>query len=157
MHVHLYEESDMSQTQSTDLAVFLLRVALGIMFLSHSLILKLFVFTLPGTAQFFSSIGIPGWLAYVVFVVEVVAGVLLVLGVQTRWVAFATVPILVGATWAHSGNGWMFGYENGGWEYAAYLLLLAVVQGLLGDGRFALSRSISPTVYTRPSQKEALQ
>ena len=60
----------MSQTQSTDLAVFLLRVALGIMFLSHSLILKLFVFTLPGTAQFFSSIGIPGWLRIPVKVVS---------------------------------------------------------------------------------------
>jgi len=38
----------------------------------------------------------------------------------------------------------MFGYENGGWEYPAYLTLLAVVQGLLGDGRFALSPSFAP-------------
>ena len=68
----------------------------------------------------------------------------LVLGIQARWVASATVPILAGATWAHSGNGWMFGYENGGWEYPAYLTLLAIVQGLLGDGRFALSPSFAP-------------
>lgn len=147
----------MSQSQLTGLAAFLLRVALGIMFLAHSLILKLFVFTLPGTAQFFESIGMPGWLAYVVFTAEVVAGVLLILGVQTRWVALATVPILAGATWAHSGNGWMFGYENGGWEYPAYLTLLAIVQGMLGDGAFALYRSLSPTELTKFSRKEATQ
>lgn len=146
----------MFQTRLTDVAAFLLRVALGIMFLAHSLILKLFVFTLPGTAQFFESIGIPGWLAYVVFLSEVVAGVLLILGVQTRWVALATVPILAGAAWAHSGNGWMFAYENGGWEYPAYLTLLAIVQGMLGDGAFALNRSISPTVIAKFSQKEAM-
>lgn len=147
----------MSQTQITEIATFLLRVTLGIMFLAHSVILKLFVFTLPGTAQFFESIGMPGWLAYVVFSAEAVAGVLLVLGVQSRWVALATVPILVGATWAHSGNGWMFGYENGGWEYPAYLTLLAVVQGMLGDGEFALNRSLSPTVIARFNQKKAMQ
>lgn len=98
-----------------------------------------------------------GWLAYVVFPAEVVAGVLLVFGIQTRWVALATVPILAGATWAHSGNGWMFGYENGGWEYPAYLTLLAIVQGMLGDGTFALNRSLSPTVIAKFSQKEAMQ
>lgn len=147
----------MSQAQLTDIAKFLLRLALGIMFLAHSLILKLFVFTLTGTAQFFESIGIAGWLAYMVFSAEVVAGVLLVLGVQTRWVALATVPILAGATWAHSGNGWMFGYENGGWEYPAYLTLLAVVQGMLGDGAFALNRSLSPSLIAEFSQKEAKQ
>ena len=81
----------MSQTNLTETAVFLLRVALGIMFIAHSLILKLFVFTLPGTAQFFVSIGLPGWLAYVIFLAEAVAGLFLVLGIQTRWVALATV------------------------------------------------------------------
>lgn len=132
----------MTQMNMTDTATFLLRVALGIMFLAHSLLLKLFVFTLAGTASFFVSIGLPGWLAYVIFTAEAVAGLLLILGVQTRWVALAMVPVLAGATWAHWGNGWMFGYPNGGWEYPAYLTLLAIVQGLLGDGRFALWPSV---------------
>lgn len=131
----------MSQTLLTNHAAFLLRVALGIMFLAHSLILKLYIFTLPGTAQFFMVLGLPGWFAYVVFWAEVPAGIALVLGYKARWVALATVPILAGATWAHLGNGWMFGYPNGGWEYPAYLTLLAVVQGLIGDGAYAISRS----------------
>jgi putative oxidoreductase len=133
----------MTQTALNEIAAFLLRVALGTMFLAHSLLLKLFVFTLPGTAQFFVTIGLPGWLAYVIFTAEAIAGVLLILGVQTRWVALAMVPVLAGATWAHWGNGWMFGYPNGGWEYPAYLTVLAIVQGLVGDGRFAVWPSLA--------------
>ena len=70
-------------------------------------------------------------------------GILLVLGVQARWVALALVPILAGATWAHWGNGWMFGFPNGGWEYPLYLTLLAIAQFMLGDGAYALVRSKS--------------
>ncbi|SDZ12997.1 putative oxidoreductase [Jannaschia faecimaris] len=124
-----------------DLATLLLRVALGVVLLAHSVYLKLFVFTLPGTAQFFMSIGLPGFLAYIVFAVEAVAGIMLVLGIQSRWAALTTIPVLIGATWAHWANGWMFAYENGGWEYPLYLTLLAFVQFLLGDGAFALLRS----------------
>lgn len=124
-------------------ATTLLRLALGAMFIAHSLILKLFVFTLPGNAQFFASIGLPAWLGYVVFAAESVGGILLVLGVQTRWVALALLPIVAGATWAHSGNGWMFGYSDGGWEYPLYLTLLSAVQAMLGDGAYALSPSLA--------------
>jgi putative oxidoreductase len=131
----------MSQTQMTETAAFLLRVALGLMFIAHSLLLKMFVFTLPGTAKFFASIGLPGWFAYVVFAAEAIGGIMLVLGIQARWVALALAPILAGATWAHWGNGWMFGYANGGWEYPIYLTLLAVVQFMLGDGAHALMPS----------------
>jgi putative oxidoreductase len=67
-----------------------------------------------------------------------VGGIVLVLGIQARWVALALAPILAGATWAHWGNGWMFGYTNGGWEYPFYLTLLAIVQFMLGDGAYAL-------------------
>jgi putative oxidoreductase len=122
-------------------ATFLLRVALGLMFLSHSVILKLFVFTLAGNAQFFQSIGLPGWVGYLVFFLEAIGGLMLVLGVQVRIVSLTLLPILAGATWAHWGNGWMFGYPNGGWEYPLYLTLLALVQAMLGEGAWALSTS----------------
>ena len=140
----------MTQDRSTKLATFLLRVALGVMFLAHSL-LKLLVFSLPGTAAFFGSLGLPPWLAYVVFAVEAVGGALLVLGIQARWVSLVLLPILVGAVWAHWGNGWMFASANGGWEYPLYLSLLALVQAMLGDGAYALMRSTpiaSPTPAT---------
>ena len=129
-------------------AAFVLRVALGTMFLAHSLLLKAFVFTLPGTAAFFGTLGLPGWFAYAVFAAEAIGGAMLVLGIQTRWVALALAPILLGATWAHWDNGWMFGYTNGGWEYPLYLTVLALAQAMLGDGAFALSRSRAHARFT---------
>lgn len=119
-------------------AALLLRLTLGIMFVAHAL-LKLFVFTLPGTVQYFASLGLPGALAYLVFAAELVGGVLLILGVRTRWVATALIPVLLGATWAHVGNGWQFSAPNGGWEYPLFLALAAAVQALLGDGAHALA------------------
>jgi len=119
-------------------AALVLRVALGVMFMAHAL-LKYYVFTLPGTAQFFQSLGLPGSLAYATFFAELVGGALILAGVYSRWVAAALIPILLGATWAHSGNGWVFTAQNGGWEYPAFLAIAAAVQVLLGDGKYALA------------------
>lgn len=120
----------------------LLRITLGVMFIAHAL-LKYFVFTLPGTAHFFGSLGLPPLLAYPTFAAELIGGVLLLVGFQTRLVALALVPVLLGATWAHAGNGWVFSGANGGWEYPLFLTIAAVVQSLLGAGSFALQRSTS--------------
>lgn len=139
-----------TQTTSADLAAFVLRIALGVMFLAHSVVLKLFVFTLPGTAQFFGSLGLPGWTAYAVFALEAVGGLMLILGVQVRWVSLILLPILLGAVWAHVGNGWVFSGPNGGWEYPLYLSVLAVAQALLGEGAFALQRS-KPLPFLSPA------
>jgi putative oxidoreductase len=121
--------------------VLLLRVSLGVMFIAHSLILKWLTFTLAGTAQYFESLGLPGFLAYATFWAELVGGVLLVLGVQSRWVALALLPVLAGAFWVHAGNGWVFSATGGGWEYPLYLIVLSVGQALIGDGAHALSPS----------------
>jgi putative oxidoreductase len=118
----------------------LLRLALGVMFVAHAL-LKYFVFTLPGTAQFFASVGFPGPLAYVVFAAELVGGTMLVLGAYARWVALALVPILLGATTVHWDNGWVFDSKGGGWEYPVFWAVALVVQSLIGDGALALKRS----------------
>ena len=116
---------------SHKLAANLLRVSLAIMFLAHSIVLKYFTFTLAGTAQYFASIGLPAALAYVVFAAEAIAGVLLLLNIQTRWVSLAVIPILAGATWVHAGNGWVFNAPNGGWEYPVFLIVASLAVGLL--------------------------
>jgi len=125
---------------TTDYAALTLRLALGAMFLSHGL-LKFFVFTLPGTAGFFESVGFPGWTAYIVTPAEVLAGVALIAGFRTRWVALAAIPILFGSLAVHTGNGWVFSNPKGGWEYPLYLLATAAVVALLGGGRIAFSKS----------------
>ncbi|MFO1426665.1 MAG: DoxX family membrane protein [Steroidobacteraceae bacterium] len=123
---------------NASLAAFLLRLALGVIALAHGL-LKIFVFTVPGTVQFFQSVGLPGALAYLVIAGEVLGGIALLLGVRTRWVSLGLLPIMLGATFVHVGNGWVFNAPNGGWEYPAFLAVAVLVQAILGDGRWALA------------------
>ena len=135
-------KNDSTKVTASDWGVLLLRVSLGIMFLAHSIVLKLLTYGLGGTAQFFVGVGLPGWLAYVVFVAEAVGSVLLVLGIHSRWVALALSPILLGAFFSvHLANGWVFTNPNGGWEYPAYLFVLCIAQVLLGDGPYAFRPS----------------
>ncbi|MEP7180712.1 MAG: DoxX family protein [Betaproteobacteria bacterium] len=135
------------QAQRSDIAALVLRLALGTMFVAHAL-LKVFVFTVPGTVGFFQSIGYPGELAYVTIAAELVGGAMLIAGVYSRWVALALVPIMLGALQVHSGNGWLFSSPNGGWEYPAFWTVTLIVQALLGDGAYALKRS-EPTPVLR--------
>ena len=124
--------------------MLLLRLALGTMFVAHSLVYMTMTLTLAGTVEFFASLGLPPWFAYSTILAEALGGVLLVLGIQTRWVALALSPILIGAIWVHSDNGWLFASANGGWEYPLYLFVLCIAQAMLGDGAHALSPSWLP-------------
>jgi len=128
----------MNNTIKPEIGIFILRVSLGIVLIAHSLYLKLVVFTLPGTADFFASIGLPGALAYLVFAIEAVSGIALIVGFKTRCFAAAAVPVLLGATWAHWSSGWLFTNTGGGWEYPLFLTLSAVVLFFVGDGAYAL-------------------
>ncbi|MBI2313710.1 MAG: DoxX family protein [Betaproteobacteria bacterium] len=130
---------------TASLAALLLRLSLGAMFIAHGL-LKVLVFTLPGTVGFFESQGFPGFLAYVVTFAEIGGGLLLVTGLYARWVALLLMPVLIGATLVHLPNGWLFTAKGGGWEYPVFLTVAALVQFLLGEGAFALRlpRGTSP-------------
>ncbi|MEQ4541321.1 MAG: DoxX family protein [Billgrantia sp.] len=127
------------QSQNQAHATALLRVSLGIMALAHGL-LKVFVFTVPGTVGFFESLGLPPFIAYLTILAEVGGGLALVLGIYTRWVSLALVPILLGAAWAHAGNGWVFSNPGGGWEYPVFWAIALLVQAGLGSGSFVVSR-----------------
>jgi len=125
-----------------DLAALLLRVGLGVMFIAHGF-LKLTVFTLTGTAQFFAQVGFPSWMAYPVTFGEIIGGALLILGFHSRYIAAATIPILLGAVFVHWGNGWLFTATNGGWEYPAFLTLAATTVALLDDGKYSVRKLIA--------------
>ena len=134
----------MIDTKTAPYAALILRVALGVMFLAHSLYLKVIVFTVAGTVGFFESLGLPAIAAYLTIGAEILGGIALILGVQTRLVAVALLPVLLGATWVHWGNGWLFSAEGGGWEYPIFLAVAAVVQALLGSGAHALKLPFLP-------------
>lgn len=129
---------DLTKASPTqEYGAMLLRVSLGIMYLAHAH-LKIYTFTLAGTAEFFATVGFAPWLAYPVTVAEIGAGILLIAGVQTRWVALAMIAVLLGAAFTHWGNGWVFTATGGGWEYPVFLVAASLVQALLGDGAYAL-------------------
>jgi putative oxidoreductase len=119
-------------------AALLLRLSLGVMFIAHAL-LKWRVYTMPVAVATFRSIGLPGWLAYVVTAVELIGGGCLILGVAPRYVALLLVPLIVGTiVTVHGKNGWPFGNTGGGWEFPAFWAATLVVQSLLGDGAWTL-------------------
>lgn len=122
-----------------DLAATILRVTMGVLFIAHAW-MKIVLFTPAGTVMFFQSLGFPGFLAYVVIAAELLGGVALILGLWSRWVSLALLPIVVGSIYPHWGAGFFFSNEGGGWEYPAFWAVALVVQILLGNGAFALSR-----------------
>jgi putative oxidoreductase len=125
---------------NADLAAQLLRLSSGILFLAHGG-LKLIVFTPAGTAAFFASLGLPGPLAYLVIAAELIGGVTLILGVATRWVSLALIPILLGSIYTpHGAAGFIFSNEGGGWEFPAFWAATMAALALLGNGAYALQR-----------------
>ncbi len=133
----------MIDTRTAPYAAFILRISLGVLFLAH-FGLKFFVFTPAGTAQFFQSLGLPGALAYLTMVAELLGAIALILGVYTRFVAIALIPILLGAiVTVHWSAGFFFTNANGGWEFPAFWIIGLLALALVGDGAFALKPSIA--------------
>lgn len=128
----------MSQSNAADAAALVLRLTLGVAFVAHAL-LKVLVFTMPGTEAFFVKIGYPAALAWVVMLAELGGGIALILGIQVRLVSLALVPVMIGALLVHLPNGWLFTAANGGWEYPAFWTATLLVQFLLGAGRYRLA------------------
>ena len=128
----------MIDSRTAPYAALLLRVSLGTLFLAHGLLLKVFTFTIPGTVGYFQSLGYPGFFAYLVIAGEIGGGLALLLGVRTRTISLLLLPIMIGATLQHLGNGWLFTAQNGGWEFPVFWTVALLVQALLGDGAIAL-------------------
>ena len=126
-----------TSNSNADYAALLLRVSLGLLFLAHGG-MKIFTFTIPGAVQYFETIGYPGFLAYLVILGEVGGGLALILGAWTRVIALALLPIMIGATLQHAGNGWMCAKTGGDWEFPAFWTVMLLVQALLGSGAYAL-------------------
>jgi putative oxidoreductase len=128
-----------AEASQADIAALLLRVSMGVLFVLPAW-MKISVFTPSGTAQYFASIGLPAFLAYVTIAAELLGGLALIAGVYSRWVSLALVPVMVGAAYfGHGANGFFFSAPNGGWEYPAFWTVALLVQALLGDGAYALT------------------
>ena len=80
-------------------------------------------------------------MAYPVVAIEFFGGVALVLGFQTRLVALATLPVLLGALTVHIGNGWVFNAPNGGWGISRVAGRAVRRGGITGRGWFCVRQA----------------
>lgn len=128
----------MNDNRLAPYATLLLRVSLGVLFLAHGFYMKILTFGLAGTMGFFGSLGFPPVFGAIVALAETAAGIALILGVWTRAVSLLTLPILIGATLQHTGNGWVFSNAGGGWEFPLFWIAIMLVQAGLGAGAYAL-------------------
>jgi putative oxidoreductase len=122
-------------------STLMLRVILGISFFIHGLVK--FQDGIENTVGWFDSIGLPGGLAYVVAIVELVGGIALVIGIGTRIVSVLFSLLLIGAIFkvkfaiGFLGDGQMAGYE-----LDLAFLAMAVFLAINGSKMFGLDQLI---------------
>ena len=137
----------MVDSSTAPYAILLLRLCLAAMFIAHAM-LKVRVFTIPGTVSYFKSLGLPGWFAYVTITAELAGAAALILGIVPRYAALLLVPLMAGTVVkVHGHNGWLFSNKDGGWEYPAFWAAALFAVFLLGDGAFALVASPTPWLH----------
>jgi putative oxidoreductase len=123
---------------SPALALLVLRLALGAVFIAHGA-QKVFVYGFAGTSASFGDMGVPleGVMGPLVALLELVGGTLLVLGLATRVVAAAlTVNMIVATLLVHLAAG-IFVTE-GGYELTLMLGAASLALVLAGPGRLSL-------------------
>lgn len=127
----------------SDIVILVARVALGAILIAHGW-QKFFTNTIDGTSTAFASMDIPAATAAAVFAatVELVGGILLILGLATPVVGALVVVDMIGAWWyAHRDAGTIF-VDAGGYELVLALAAGAAVIGAIGGGRFSLDRAL---------------
>lgn len=125
-----------------DLAVFILRAGLGIMFFAHGLQMALGKLGGPGVegfAKMLTGLGFNpalSW-AYLAGYVTLIGGLFLILGISTRLASvFLLIFIVVAAAKVHLAKG--FFLSNGGFEYNFIIACALLALLILGGGKFSL-------------------
>lgn len=125
--------------QKNEIGALILRITLGILFLIHGVVK--FQGGIENTVGWFESINIPGFMAYVVALLEVIGGIALIIGFATRLVSILFALLMVGATITAKlpvgllGNGQMAGYE-----LDLAFLAIAVYLAINGSKLLSISR-----------------
>lgn len=78
-----------------NIGLLIARIVLGVTFFLHGL--AKFQGGISGTAEFFGSIGLPGALAYIVAIIELVGGILMILGLFTKVISLLFIVVMLGA------------------------------------------------------------
>ena len=125
-------------TPATPYAALLLRVTLGLMFLSH--FYWKFKILPGGFHAWWSGIhanGYPGFVAWYAISAEVAGALLLIPGIYTRWVCLYVLPLMIGAS-----HFWLirrgYFFTAAGAELPVVWSIMLIVQAMLGDGAYAV-------------------
>lgn len=126
---------------SEDMGKFLLRATLAILILFHG-VSKIFN-GIGGIAGMVGKLGLPSEFAYLVYVGEVVAPLMVLFGIMTRPAALViAVNMVFAVVLAHMGD--LFSItKTGGWalELQGMFFIAAVAVALLGAGRYSVAGS----------------
>lgn len=134
-------------------AITVVRVVLGVIFFAHGAqkVLGWFGgYGLKGTTGFFTSIGLPLPIAYLVCFFEFLGGIGLVLGLFTRLAALAVIIVMIGAILkVHLPNGFFINWEltpgrGHGYEANLGFIAMGVACLIAGGGALALDRLLGP-------------
>jgi putative oxidoreductase len=131
---------------SLDLALMMLRFALGAVFIAHGVNHIFGGGKIEGTGRWFESLGMrPGILhAWLASLTEIGAGALLLLGLLTPFGGAGVVGVMLVA-WItnHLKNGFFIFRPGEGWEYVMTLTVMGVVVGTLGPGQWSVDGHVS--------------
>ncbi len=123
-----------------DAGKLLLRVVLGLLFLLHGIAkIKGGVGGIEGMV---TGAGLPGFVAYGVYIGEVLAPILLIAGFYSRIAAVViAINMVFAIALAHAGEIFQLG-KQGGWalELQGMFLFTAIAVALIGPGRFSINR-----------------
>lgn len=129
-----------------DYGLTILRVIVGITYVMHSY-LSLFRFTPAGTAAFLASVGLPApaLMAWIFILVHGLGGILLILGLWTRWAAAANAVIMAGAlVTVHLPQGFPLKVMKtgfvGGFEFVLLLFAASLALVLTGGGALSVKK-----------------
>lgn len=123
---------------AASLGLLLLRLVVGAIFAAHGA-QKIFEFTIPGTIGSFADMGVPlpEIAAPAVAFIELIGGILLILGLFTRVVGILLAgDMIVALVTVHLPAGLWVG--EGGYEFVAVLGAAALALALTGAGRVSL-------------------
>jgi uncharacterized membrane protein YphA (DoxX/SURF4 family) len=118
-----------------------MRIVLGVIFLVHGI--SKFQMSLGNVSGFFQSVGLPGWVAYVTAFVEVIGGLLMILGLFTRYVSIAFGVVMLGAIFTLKlQNGLTGDGQASGYEFELVLLVVSAYFALNGEQGYSVDRAL---------------
>lgn len=137
-----------ADVNSVNVALLVLRVAVGGVMLAHGWNHVFGGGRIPGTARWFESLGMrPGVVhAWLASVTELAAGALLVAGFLTPLAGAGVVGVMLVA-WItnHRGNGFFIFRPGEGWEYVMTLAALGFALATVGPGEWSLDHALDLT------------